>query len=202
MVLAVFQKFDALVKLMAPAIDQAVALETQWAKALIKMGKLAWLTQQEASVKSTMNKDALAVVIHAQTYEKYKIGMSENEAHWMWKDSVLNDLSLGTFTATKFADFFADIIAITCIPVTVAKEMGFAMDPIWTRATTVLEKLLGLMAADAANLMTKLKPVTTKFAPAVPAPEATEWDVEGLRELLTADDVEDACQLLHQGSFD
>ena len=184
---------------MGPVVDQAKQLETQWAKALIKMGNLHWLTQQEASVKATMNKDAYAVVTHAQTYQKYRQDATENDRHWMWK--VDPAAAAADLTPNKFSDFWADVVAATCIPLATAGELGFAVEPVWARLGEMMGIMLGKFQGDVEKHSKTLCGLLRKYAAAVPGPTAKQWDLEGVRTLVSGDEVEGECQQLHFGSL-
>ena len=176
-------------------MEQAKLLETQWAKALIKMGNLHWLTQQEASVKATMNKDAYAVVTHAQTYQKYRQDVTENDRHWMWK--VDPAAAAADLTPNKFSDLWADVVAAACIPLSTAGELGFVVQPVWARLAEIIAVMLQKFQGDVEKHTKTLCGLLKKYAAAVPGPTVKQWDVEAVRELVSGDEVEGECQKLH-----
>ena len=195
-----FQQFRGIVNGIPIALEQAVAMETQWVKSLIKMGKIAWLSEQEASVKATMNKQALSIVLHAQTYFKYTNQGPENERHWMWKDAAVEE-TLSQFAAAKFSDIFADVVAASCIPVDLAAELGFALSPVLERFACVTKQMLKKILDDIETIRHGLAPLLAKFKSVVPGLAATAWDVEALKDLVGAPDVEQGCQKLQFGSL-
>ena len=190
---ATFAHFEALVKCVPPAVEAARKMEIQWAKSLIKMGKLSWLSDQEASAKAYMGKDCLAIVLHAQTFCRYSPDASVNDRHWLWDEDRVQEIQSPSVSSTRFSDFLADCVAVTCIPLSVAAELGFQLPPILERFTTVAGGVLDSVLKDIKSVMDKSKPLAEKYCLIIPAAGAQTWDAKASKDLMDNPDAENDC---------
>ena len=177
-------------ELVSPAVTQAISLEVRWASTLIKVGKLSWLSELDASAKAHMSKDALAVVAHAMTFQKFQQDNDENARHWMWNEAKIGELTNGGGAAKTLGDFFADWVALSSVPAETALELGLVMEPVAQRFEKVASGLLEGLNLKAAKVLEASEKLLNKYGKVVPAAGALEWNKDLLVKILDVPEVE------------
>ena len=195
----VFEKFTAVIKLIAPAVQKADQLEVTWVKSLIKQGKLSWLTDQDASSKSNMGKDALAVLAHAQTCVKFGKDL-ENDRHWTWDDDAVGKLENVDMLPEPQVEFFHEAVSLAGVPLELAAELGYNLQESLDRFGVAAGKVLDRMECVGKANLDLIGPLLTKYGPIIPTSGAQNWDTDLLKQLLDGDQPEKDMQTLHEGS--